>query len=394
MTLRPLLLAVLALLLLGGCASQEPPRLAGHLILIGGALEESNADVFRRLTRPEGVLVIATAASGDEPAAFDGMVKRVRTYAPDQTILTVGRTTPTADAVAAIDRAGTVFFTGGDQKRITDLYRPGGVDRPEAQALRRLLARGGTIAGTSAGDAMMSDPMFLTGGSAAALGIARPGSEKADADGNDPAPTLGPQIGTGMGFLPKGWAIADSHFAQRNRIGRLVAALEVAGVRYGLGVSENAAVEVDLATGRVVGLTEAPSVLVDAGRAGGVKRGGPTGLDRTNAAFAVLQRGQGFGLGAGGSKPGPAVPPAPGYVRTLTVPGPEAGRDRASGFEVLAGALPGSYAYLAAGEQSAAAVEFDGYRLIAWPLEPAAPPGPGDLLWLGLEIRVDAPATR
>lgn len=389
----------LLLLAIGGCAARSPggrgvaaPGGQGRLILVGGALEGSNADVFDRLVGAAGEpasVLIATAASGDEPGAVESMTARLRRYAPDAAIESIGRTTPTAEAVAAIDRARVVFFTGGDQKRITDLYRPGGADGPEAAALRRLLARGGTIAGTSAGDAMMSDPMFLTGGSAAALGIARPKDARPDADGNDPAPTLGPQIGPGMGLLPRGWGIADSHFAERNRVGRLIAALEVAGVRYGLGVSENAAVEVDLATGVAVGLTEATTIIVDAGR--GVRRGGPTGLDRTNVTLAVLRRGDRIELVADQDRPPAAVPPAPGYVRTLTVPTVARGEARVSGFQVLMNAMPRTFTYLAPAT-GADAVELDGYRLIAWPLTPPGAPGPGDLLWLGLEVRVDPAA--
>lgn len=386
-----LLALLLVVLAVGGCARAGG---AGRLILVGGGLEGSNADVFGRLVGPAGTpaaVLIATAASGDEAGAVESMTARLRRYAPDVTIGSIGRTTPTEAAVAAIDRATVVFFTGGDQKRITDLYRPNGVDRPEAAALRRLLARNGTIAGTSAGDAMMSDPMFLTGGSAAALGIARPRNAKPDADGNDPAPTLGPQIGPGMGLLPKGWAIADSHFAERNRVGRLVAALEASGVRYGLGVSENAAVEVDLATGVAVGLTEATTIVVDAGRAGGVKRGGPSGLDRTNVAMAVLRRGDRLDLLPDVDRPPAPVPPAPAYVRTLTVPAAAPDQKRVSGFQVLMNAMPRAFTYLAPAS-GADAVVLDGYRLIAWPLTPPGAPGPGDLVWLGLEVRVDPAA--
>src|SRR5262245_63069585 len=85
---------------------------------------------------------------------------------------------------------------------------------------------------------------------------------------HDEAP-LGPRIGKGMGFLP--WAIADSHFFERQRFGRLVAALEASGKRLGIGVAENSCVEVDLAAGELIGVSENESLLVDAG---GLQRDG------------------------------------------------------------------------------------------------------------------------
>jgi cyanophycinase-like exopeptidase len=131
--------------------------------------------------------------------------------------------------------------------------------------MQRLLQRGGVIAGASAGCAMMGDACC----SPAAARGARHRAGAAYDDG-EPVP-LGPQLGPGMKFLP--WAITDSHFFERDRIGRLVAGLETNGRRLGIGVGEDAAVEVDLATGRLTGVSVGDSLLVDAARCGA--RNGP-----------------------------------------------------------------------------------------------------------------------
>lgn len=212
-------------------------------------------------------MVVATAASLNEEPAFASIVKRMRAYGPGAEITMINRETAPMEAVTKIEAARLVFFTGGDQKRIVDLYRKDGVDGVEAKALRGLLARGGTIAGTSAGDAMMSDPMFLTGGSDEALGMVE---------------GKGVQIGTGMGFLPE--MIADSHFFERDRLGRLVAALEKSGRRWGVGVGEDAAVEVDLAQKRMRRISQAGVLLVDAG---GLRR---EGLARRGVAALLLEK--------------------------------------------------------------------------------------------------------
>lgn len=371
---RPFIIPKLAGLLLGvcaaiaGCAKTRPaapqpedrpgaiensaphaaPGTRGRLTAIGGAIRPENAAVFERfceLATPEESaprasrsspsaprsypaaaesrtprVLIATAASGNESAAAASTEKTLRRYAASAVIETIGRETPPADAVARIDRAAAIYFTGGDQARITAKYRPGGIDGPEAAAMRRLLARGGVIAGTSAGDAMMSDPMFLGGRSTEALGIRRPPAvrrdrpattQQSDASEKSPAsnpvppppqpdaaddsgaaprdpPPLGPRLGPGMALVP--WAIMDSHFFERDRFGRLVAALEASGHRLGLGVGEDAAIEIDLATGEATALTDAPTLLVDIGS---LRR---DGLARLGIRTRVLTRGERINL--------------------------------------------------------------------------------------------------
>ena len=57
-----------------------------------------------------------------------------------------------------------------------------------------------------------------------------------------PEPLL---VGQGLGFLPRG--ITDQHFNRRPRLQRLLTAMEVSGEAQGFGVSEDTALEVDLA---------------------------------------------------------------------------------------------------------------------------------------------------
>lgn len=278
--------------------------LHGHLLLIGGGLQDDNKPVYERfiaLARAAAKsdsprILIATAASlNEEPA---GRIEIIKPYCPTCEFDAIMRTTSAEESIAKIDAASAMFFTGGDQKRITTRYltgEKGDRDTPEAAAMRRLLARGGVIAGTSAGDAMMSDPMFLSGGSAEALGIPTTQPDRDDDIDDSSATTRpagdassGPRIGKGMGFLP--WAIADSHFFERHRFGRLVAALEVSGKRLGIGVSENACVEINLETGEAIGVGAAESLLVDIG---GIQR---DGLTRRNIHTLVFKQGRSISL--------------------------------------------------------------------------------------------------
>lgn len=369
--MRSLTLTLIVALLgasLAGCRSGSAPAptgtgLSGHLIAIGGGLDDDNKPVYERFialaraATPAGQpprIVIATAASGDEEANAVGKTQSILAYAPDARIDVIRRGTPTGQTVAMVDNAAAMFFTGGDQKRVTDRYRPGGIDTPEAAAMRRLLARGGVIAGTSAGDAMMSDPMFLTGRSAEALGIRSTRTAPAaddDPDDKRPERPLGPQIGPGMGFLP--WAITDSHFFERHRFGRLVAALEASGKRLGLGVGEDAAVEIDLATGDAIGLSVADALLVDAAT---LER---DGLARRNVHARVIRRGTRVSLvhpPAPSTLPRVARPSA-GAEETLVVE-PGQNRQLASWRFFLQAQDPG---------RAAQVLRLDGYDLTAWP---------------------------
>ncbi|MDT8903701.1 cyanophycinase [Anaeroselena agilis] len=110
-----------------------------------------------------------------------------------------------------------IFFTGGDQLRLTSILGGSEVDA----AIRRAYRRGVVIAGTSAGASVMSDTMIVDGSSSetpkkAALSMAN-----------------------GMGLLEE--VVIDQHFAQRGRINRLLAAVAQNPHILGVGIDEDTA---------------------------------------------------------------------------------------------------------------------------------------------------------
>ncbi|MGD9690811.1 MAG: cyanophycinase [Phycisphaerales bacterium] len=387
-------------------AAAWPETLRGHLLLIGGALDNENRAVYERFIElartcaaKQGALnasaatsgplvLIATAASANEDAAAESKRSVISRYCPECAIEVIGRTSAPGRAEALIGRAHAMFFTGGDQKRITTRYlrlptpssegAPGEesrherermIDTEEAAAMRALLARGGVIAGTSAGEAMMSDPMFLGGGSAEALGVRSSGATASAEDEDAPAsaaPAPGPRLGQGMGFAPH--LLADSHFFERDRFGRLVAALEVSGRRVGVGVGEDACVELDLSTGVMTGLSAAGSLLVDAG---GLVREGP---HRRGVRANVIAQGERVDLR---ELLGSRAAPAPRFTETCERL--EAGATRPE----RRTASWRFFTRATAADAPALRLTLDGYEQVAWPA------GGG---WAALEIRPAAPA--
>jgi cyanophycinase len=345
-------LLVVVALALGGCVTHgaSPVGSAGTLLIIGGGLDNDTRPVWQRfvaLAQQQGPanILIVSAATGDEEVEITDKTEALRVWAPGVKVGAIRRATSTEETVAAVDSATALLFTGGDQKRITARYRPGDQASPESQAMRRLLARGGVIAGCSAGDAMMGTVMLLSGGSATALGIAPKAAGSAE-DVN-----LGPRLGAGMGFLP--WAITDSHFFERDRVGRLVAALEESKQRLGLAVGEDGCVEVDLATGMVTGVGVSESLLVDTIC---MKR---DGLRRTNVLARILAQGDRISLTERLESTPQAMPAGTaGAVREVPVVEPGQNRQLASWrlFRTVGGPGGGAERLL-----------LDGWQITAWP---------------------------
>lgn len=355
---------------LGGCASPEVTRETakdrGTLLVIGGGLEDDNAPVYQRFAElaqasarrgDEPRIVIVTTASGDEADAATGKRESFAVWCPQIAVDVIGRDTSSDAAVAMIDRASALFFTGGDQKRITAKYRAGDSDSPEWLAMRRLLARDGVIAGTSAGAAMMGDVMFWSGRSSAALGIVREGESAVAFDatidpdnppGGEDVVIVGPRIGPGMRLLP--WAMTDSHFFERDRIGRLVAAMEASGTRLAIGVGEDACVEVDLETGEVIGTSVAASLVVDAAW---LRR---EGLSRRGGLARVVQQGDRLSLQRRLTTKfaQPVARPA-GDVKAVEVVEPGQSRQLAS------------WRVFVRGASEMSRVSFGGWSVTAWP---------------------------
>jgi cyanophycinase len=311
--------------LLPACA--VPSGTQGTLLLVGGGLDNDARPVYARLLAgPAPRLVVATAATGPQDAEATDKTEAARAFSPGVAVDVLRRETTTAAAIAALSRASAVFFTGGDQQRITARYRPDGQPGAEWQALRQLLARGGVLGGGSAGCAMLGERMLLGGRSEQALGI------PATTEAGEPVP-LGPRLGPGMAFLPG--VLTDSHFFERDRLGRLVAALGQGPDRLGLGVGEDAAVAVDLATRLVTGITTAETLLVDATFAQRV------GAHWVGLRARLVGQGDEVALAPLGHTPPAAFPPAPTIAHEVPVVEPGQNRQLAS-WRLFRHAVPGA----------------------------------------------------
>ncbi|MBI1291700.1 cyanophycinase [bacterium] len=247
--------ALLATLLMAACQATTTvdPELSvgthrhGYVMPIGGALSEDNEAIYSRIiaASKDGEVGILPTATAEQPPGASSRRRFLGFEAkPEVIMVTEANKEAAADPAIAeqIRSFHAIFFTGGDQARILAAFRPETGDTVGYKALWDVLDRGGLIAGTSAGAAMMSDPIIGGGTSRSALenGVAPPGDDDA----------RGVIVTRGMGFFPYG--ITDQHFLARGRLGRLVVALSHTGTRLGWGIDEDSAVLADLSTNKVV----------------------------------------------------------------------------------------------------------------------------------------------
>ena len=201
----------------------------GPLLVVGGHEEKDGCPVIlERLVELAGgsravIAVVPTASTAPDRAAVPYERALTRLGARKVVPVWIDRRAE-ADAWRPDGERKDItalFFTGGDQLRITSTL--GGT------AFHRWLVErhraGLVVAGTSAGASAMSDTMIVAGE-------------------RDESPTLNTvELAVGMGFWPG--VVVDQHFSERGRIGRLLSALAQNPAVLGVGIDENTAIEVD-----------------------------------------------------------------------------------------------------------------------------------------------------
>ncbi|WP_227382322.1 cyanophycinase [Microvirga rosea] len=195
----------------------------GPLVIIGGGEDkEGERTILREVAKhlDGGRLVIATVASHEPEGYFEayerafadlGITDLVELYVKDRA------ETLDPDKLGMFDGAAGVFFSGGDQLRISSQIG----DTPIEQRVREIHERGGLLAGTSAGASVMSETMLVKGTSGESYKIGDL------------------HMAPGLGFVRN--MIIDQHFAERGRFGRLFGAVAHNPRELGIGIDEDTA---------------------------------------------------------------------------------------------------------------------------------------------------------
>ena len=196
----------------------------GPIAVIGGAEDKlGDRAILKHVVRLAGgrdarIAIVPTASRvADCGARYEDLFDRLEAGAAFTLPVHTRADAARPELLDALAGATAVFITGGSQLRLASML--GGT--PLARALRRINANGIPVAGTSAGAAFVSEHMIATG------------------SGGVGPRAQGVTLAAGLGLTNR--VIVDQHFGQRDRLGRLLAALAYNPFAVGLGVDEDTA---------------------------------------------------------------------------------------------------------------------------------------------------------
>jgi cyanophycinase len=232
-------LSVLFLALPGGAARAQgcarpcvgPPR--GAIIAAGGgALDQSIYREFVRLAGGKDAKIVLIPTAGARYGSHDGWtaIEELRKAGVDKLEILHTRSPSVADLevfAAPLREATGVWFSGGRQFRLVDVY----LDTETHRQLKALLARGGVIGGNSAGASALASYLVR-------------GTEDADV-----LMTYGRDMG--FGFLRN--VAIDQHLMARGRENDLLEVLRAHPQLLGIGLDEGAAIVVTGDMAEVIG---------------------------------------------------------------------------------------------------------------------------------------------
>lgn len=201
----------------------------GELLLIGGAEDkEEECTILKwfvnRSREIDGPIVIITTGTKSPDVVgleYSKVLKKLGCNELEVFNIQSRLAAQNQSSAEKLKHAAGIFFTGGDQLRITSIL--GGT--PISKALIEAYQDGAIIAGTSAGAAIMSDTMIVEG----------------EDDESPRRCTV--KMAPGLGLIKK--IVVDMHFSQRGRQGRLLAAIGQNPHIIGIGIDEDSAIVIN-----------------------------------------------------------------------------------------------------------------------------------------------------
>lgn len=196
----------------------------GWIVPIGGAEDkESRRRILKRFVdlcggRDADIAIIPTASRlPDTGARYEDLFDRLEAGRATALPIHERADGENDEILRRLETANGVFLTGGNQLRISTII--GGTS--VAKMIRSRNAAGVHVAGTSAGAGILSDHMIASG-----------------REGSSPRANS-VRLAPGLGLTNR--FIIDQHFRQRDRLGRLVAALAYNPFAIGIGLDEDTA---------------------------------------------------------------------------------------------------------------------------------------------------------
>ena len=194
------------------------------IIPIGGAEDkDANPSILQRFVELCGgseadIVVIPTASRlKDTGTRYEELFRGMGVAQVEVLDFDTRRDCQEEGRLPRLARASGIFFTGGNQLRLSTIL--GGTH--VARTIRLRNAQGVTVAGTSAGAGFLSEHMIAFG-----------------SEGSSPRASS-VRLAPGLGLTNR--FVIDQHFRQRDRLGRLTAALAYNPFAIGIGLDEDTA---------------------------------------------------------------------------------------------------------------------------------------------------------
>jgi cyanophycinase len=221
--------------------AQAQPAPKGHLVVIGGGTipDDVRARTLALAGGDKAIVVVLPQASEVPETGPETVAIWKKAGAAKATTVDVTARTP---AIEAIREATLIWFPGGDQTRLMKALANTGI--PEA--IQERYRQGATVAGTSAGAAVMSKVM-ITGDGMDLQAITAKKTDTAE----------------GLGLWPQ--VIVDQHFLKRQRHNRLLSAVLDHPGLVGIGIDESTAAVVSGTEFEAIGKSNI--VVIDARKA-------------------------------------------------------------------------------------------------------------------------------
>lgn len=256
---------VMVLSLLLSCSGNDDSNSEenkGSLVIVGGALESSNSSIFKKYIELGGgitniriaIVPTATSTPAQSGTYYKNSFAKYGVPKPNIWIVPIAEQDDiysevneavewedngfNPEVAKKLESYNAVWFTGGWQGRTRNLLMKNEdgkwIEGVVLKTIRNIYKNGGVIGGTSAGAAIMTDPMIDGGSSLGALLQGHTEVDKFSDKRNEQV-----YLTKGVGFWDGG--MVGQHFIKRGRFGRLIAAMFASGETLGIGIDENTA---------------------------------------------------------------------------------------------------------------------------------------------------------
>jgi cyanophycinase len=243
------LLSFTLIVLVLSCSDHKNPQSSnitkGKLFIIGGG--KRPVEMLQSLIKTSGVdsagYILVLPMSSEEPDTAAFYSKRQFTELGLQNVYSINFDSiddMTDQRVDSVRKAQLIYISGGDQNRFMRIVK----NTPVYAAIHDAYKNGSTIAGTSAGAAVMSKKM-ITGNE---LKYPEYTGEYRTIEANNI------EIGEGLGLVDN--IIVDQHFVKRMRMNRLISACIENPKEISIGIDEATAILVENDSISVYGISQ------------------------------------------------------------------------------------------------------------------------------------------